>query len=246
MIELPEIELIRPDWPAPRNVHVFTTTRNSGFSRGSWDGLNLGAHCGDDPDRVEKNRQSLLSLLPSEPRWLNQVHGTEVITWDKAKDAETEADAIVSSDKGQVCAVLTADCLPVVFCDQAGTKVAVAHAGWRGLAAGVLEATVLAMGCKPSDLLAWFGPAIGPRAFEVGRDVFDAFVNSNTGDTIAFKPYRDRWLADIYQLAGLAIERSGVTQISGGQHCTYEEEDRFFSYRRDGETGRMATVVWLQ
>ena len=246
MVELPEIELIRPDWPAPPNVHAFTTTRSSGFSRGSWDSLNLGANCGDDPKCVEKNRQSLLRLLPSEPRWLNQVHGTQVIGWDKAKGAGIEADAIVSSETGQVCAVLTADCLPVVFCNLAGTKIAAAHAGWRGLAAGVLEATVLAMDCNPSDLMAWFGPAIGPRAFEVGRDVFDAFVNKNIEDTIAFKPYRDRWLADLYQLAGLALVRSGLTQISGGLHCTYKEEDCFFSYRREGETGRMATVIWLQ
>ena len=246
MVELPEIEIIRPEWPAPPNVHAFTTTRNSGFSRGAWDSLNLGTNCGDDPKRVEKNRQSLLRLLASEPRWLNQVHGIQVISWDKAKGAETEADAIVSSDAGQVCAVLTADCLPVIFCDQAGTKIAAAHAGWRGLAAGILEATVLALDCKPSNLVAWLGPAIGPRTFEVGRDVFDAFVNRNAEDIIAFKPCRDRWFADLYQLARLALVRTGIKQISGGLHCTYEEEDCFFSYRRDGETGRMATIIWLQ
>ena len=244
MVESSEIELIRAEWPAPSHVHAFTTTRIGGISQGPWNSLNLGGNCGDSPQHVEMNRRALASLLPSEPRWLNQVHGTGVNNWDRASD--TEADAIVSDQKGQVCAVLTADCLPVLFCNQAGTRIAAAHAGWRGLAAGVLEATVLAMGCSPSDLMAWLGPAIGPRAFEVGRDVFDAFVNKSSEDSIAFKPYRDRWLADLYQLAELALARSGITQVSGGRHCTYEEQDCFFSYRREGETGRMATVIWLQ
>ena len=246
MVEVPEIEVIQADWPAPPNVRAFTTTRNGGFSEGSWSSLNLGINCGDDPQHVEHNRRSLLRLLPSEPRWLNQVHGTNVVGWEKAKGAGIEADAIVSSEAGQVCAVLTADCLPLVFCNQAGTRIAASHAGWRGLAAGVLESTILAMDCKPSDLMAWLGPAIGPRAFEVGRDVFDAFVDSNIENAIAFKPHRDRWLADLYQLARLALARAGITQIYGGVHCTYEEEDRFYSYRREGETGRLATVAWLE
>jgi YfiH family protein len=245
MAEVPEIEVIQADWPAPPNVRAFTTTRNGGFSLGPWSSLNLGANCGDDPQHVEKNRQSLLRLLPSEPPWLDQVHGTEVIGWDKAKGAGIEADAIVSSEAGQVCAVLTADCLPVIFCDKKGTRIAAAHAGWRGLAAGVLEATVLAMDCKPSDLMVWLGPAIGPQAFEVGRDVFDAFANSNIENANAFKPHRDRWLADLYQLARLTLARAGITQISGGQYCTYAEEYCFYSYRRDGETGRLATVIWM-
>ena len=246
MAEVSEIEMIQPDWPAPPNVRAFTTIRNGGFSQGPWSSLNLGINCGDDPQHVENNRRSLLRLLPSEPRWLNQVHGTNVVGWEKAKGAGIEADAIVSSEAGQVCAVLTADCLPLVFCNQAGTRIAATHAGWRGLAAGVLESTILAMDCKPSDLMAWLGPAIGPRAFEVGRDVFDAFVDSNIENAIAFKPHRDRWLADLYQLARLALARAGITQIYGGVHCTYEEEDRFYSYRREGETGRLATVAWLE
>jgi YfiH family protein len=245
MAEASEIEVIHADWPAPPNIRAFTTTRKGGFSQGPWSSLNLGTNCGDNPRCVEKNRQSLLRLLPSEPPWLDQVHGTEVTGWDKAKGAGIEADAIVSSEAGQVCAVLTADCLPVIFCDKEGTRIAAAHAGWRGLAAGVLEATVLAMGCKPSDLMAWLGPAIGPRAFEVGRDVFDAFANSNIENAIAFKPHRDRWLADLYQLARLSLARVGITQISGGQYCTYAEEDCFYSYRREGETGRLATVIWM-
>ena len=245
MAEASEIEVIQPDWPAPPNVRAFTTTRNAGFSQGSWSSLNLGTNCGDNPQHVEKNRQSLWRLLPSEPPWLDQVHGTEVTGWEKAKGGRIEADAIVSSEAGQVCAVLTADCLPVIFCDKKGTQIAAAHAGWRGLAAGVLEATVMAMDCKPSDLMVWLGPAIGPRAFEVGRDVYDAFVSSNSENVIAFKPHRDRWLADLYLLARFMLARVGITQISGGQYCTYTEEDFFYSYRREGETGRLATVIWM-
>lgn len=243
MVEPSEIELIRVEWPAPSHVHAFTTTRKGGVSQGPWNSLNLGGNCGDSPQHVEMNRRALASLLPSEPRWLNQVHGTNVVSWDMTSAAK--ADAIVSYQKGQVCAVLTADCLPVLFCNQAGTRIAAAHAGWRGLAAGVLEATVLAMECKPTDLMAWLGPAIGPRAFEVGKDVYDAFVRANTENAIAFKPHRDRWLADLYRLAKLALARVGINQVFGGQHCTYEEQDKFFSYRRDGETGRMASLVWL-
>ena len=246
MSEIPENELVRPDWPAPANVHAFTTTRHGGFSHGPWNSLNLGGNCGDNPLHVKKNRNALSTLLPSEPRWLNQVHGTNVVSWDKADGPGTEADAIISSQPGQVCAVLTADCLPVLFCNQAGTYVAAAHAGWRGLAAGILENTVLGMKCDPGTLMVWLGPAIGHQAFEVGKDVYDAFVNINADNAIAFKPYRDRWLADLYQLATLAMKRLGVTQISGGQHCTFEDQSSFFSYRRDGQTGRMATVIWLE
>lgn len=244
MTELAEIEMIKPDWPAPASVQAFTTTRKGGFSQGPWSSLNLGGNCGDDPHHVEMNRRALASLLPSGPRWLNQVHGTGVVGWEQA--GGQDADAVFSHQKGQVCAVLTADCLPVLFCNQAGTRIAAAHAGWRGLAAGVLEATVSAMQCKPAELMAWLGPAIGPRAFEVGRDVYDAFVSLNTENTIAFRPHRDRWLADIYQLARLALVRVGIKQISGGQYCTYEEQENYFSYRRDAVTGRMASLVWLQ
>ena len=246
MTELSQIELIRPDWPAPANIHAFTTTRNGGFSQGPWDSLNLGLGCGDDSQHVENNRRLLSGLLPSEPRWLRQIHGTGVVGWDRANIPGIEADAIVSNQAGQVCAVLTADCLPVLFCNRAGTHIAAAHAGWRGLVAGVLEATVLAMECKPADLMVWMGPAIGPSAFEVGKDVYDAFTSLNIENSIAFRPYQERWLADIGQLARMELSRMGITQISGGQHCTFEEQDRFFSYRRDGETGRMASVAWLE
>ena len=244
MTECPEIEVISPDWPAPSHVQAFTTTRRGGFSQGPWRSLNLGGNCGDDPQHVEMNRHALAGLLPSKPRWLNQVHGTGVVNWDKAFKAE--ADAIISQQNGQVCAVLTADCLPVLFCNQAGTHIAAAHAGWRGLAAGVLEATVSAMACKPTELMAWLGPAIGPNAFEVGKDVYDAYIQVSADNAIAFKPHRDRWLADLYLLARLALGKVGIKQVFGGQHCTYEEKNSFFSYRRDGETGRMASLVWFE
>ena len=246
MIDIPEIEVIRPDWSAPASVHAFTTTRRSGFSEGAWGSLNLGMHCGDNPQHVEKNHRLLSGLLPSEPRWINQVHGTRAVSWDQAKDTMTGADAIFSNQAGQVCAVLTADCLPVLFCNRSGTCVAVAHAGWRGLAAGVLEATVLAMDCNPLDLMAWLGPAIGPKTFEVGKDVYDSFIGSNSESAIAFTKHGDRWLADLYQLARQALNRAGVERVTGGQHCTHSESNRFFSYRRDGVTGRMASIIWFE
>jgi len=238
-------DLIRPDWLAPGNVQAMSTTRNCGFSKDQWGQLNLGAHCGDNPVHVSQNRDLLNGLLPSRPRWLRQVHGTAVSDWNDTYHPEIEADAIVSSQPGQVCAVLTADCLPVLFCNKAGTKVAAAHAGWRGLAAGVLESTVLAMDSDPSLLMAWMGPAIGPLAFEVGEDVFKGFTDLNPDNRIAFRPYKDRWLADIYDLARMALSRVGVQQVYGGQYCTYSESKRFFSYRRDGITGRMASLIWL-
>jgi YfiH family protein len=244
--DLPKIEVIKPDWPAPANVRAFTTTRNHGFSTGQWSSLNFGKACGDSPFHVKQNRALLGKLLPGNPPWLRQVHGNTVATWEDACDPQFKADAIVSNQKGQVCAVLTADCMPVLFCNKKGTKVAVVHAGWRGLADGVLEATVSAMNCNPAELMAWMGPAIGPRAFEVGNDVYDAFVGLNDENSTAFKPHGDRWLANLYQLAKLALGRTGVEKVSGGQYCTYSEPDRFFSYRRDGVTGRMATVIWLE
>lgn len=239
------IEVIQPDWPAPANIRAFTTTRKGGVSQTPWKSLNLGGNCGDDPRYVEENRGRLQQLLPGKPHWLKQVHGTSVVTLDGEDLFQQDADACVANTAGKVCAILTADCLPVLFCNEAGTKVAAAHAGWRGLADGVLEATVAAMDCNPSDLLAWLGPAIGPNAFEVQQDVYDAFCTNNPDNASAFKPHNDRWLADLYELAKLALARVGVERLSGGQHCTYSDREKFFSYRRDGETGRFATLVWI-
>lgn len=217
------------------------------MSRTPRDSFNLALHVGDDPDHVRINRDRLKRhlTLPGEPVWLSQVHGSRVI------DASTEycgieADAAVTLEADVVCAVLTADCLPVLFCDRAGSRVAAAHAGWRGLVAGVLEATVEALAVPPRELLAWFGPAIGPTAFEVGFEVRDAFVRHHEPSAGAFAPSpAGRWFADIYKLASLRLQASGVTHIYGGGFCTYSDTARFFSHRRDRNTGRMTSLIWF-
>ena len=245
MSELSALQLIRPDWPSPENVRAFTTTRTGGFSTDQWHNLNLGSNCGDDPQYVKHNRQLLRTLLPADPHWLEQVHGKHVITLNGQPCLGPEADAMVAKKQAQVCAILHADCLPVLFCNRAGTQVAAAHAGWRGLLKGVIEATVLAMNCNPGELMAWLGPAIGQQQYEVGLDVFDLFVEVDSQNSFAFRRHRDRWLADLYKLARLSLARVGIKQVFGGQHCTFKEEDKFFSFRRDGVTGRMASVIWL-
>ncbi len=244
--KLSSIGLIRADWVVPARVHAFTTNREIGLSECCWKNLNLSYHCGDDPGHVKQNRDLLCSLLPGEPRWLRQIHGNKVVNWEDIDAAESGADAVFSEHPGQVCAILTADCLPVLFCNRSATKVAASHAGWRGLADGILEATVAAMGCTPDELIAWFGPAIGPDVYEVGADVYDAFLASGAENSIAFKPSGDRWMANLYELARLSLNRLGIRNISGGKYCTYSEPDQFYSHRRDGITGRMATVIWLQ
>ncbi len=232
------------DWPAPAGVHAATSLREGGVSPAPWASLNLARHVGDDPDRVAENRRRL--GLPAEPIWLDQVHGTGVIRADAVAPGETpRADAAWTDRPGTICVVLTADCLPVLFCDRAGTRVAAAHAGWRGLAAGVLEATVSALGCPGHALLAWLGPAIGPEAYEVDAAVRAAFLDTDSGAATAFRPVRPgHWRLDLYALARRRLERLGVT-VSGGDHCTFSEADRFYSYRRDGRTGRMASVIWF-
>jgi YfiH family protein len=235
---------IRPDWPAPANVRALMTTRVGGVSGGPWASLNLGDHVGDDPAHVAANRVLLRGALPGEPGWLRQVHGARVV---ETGGDDIEADARFSRTPGQVCAVLTADCLPVLFCDHTGRVVAAAHAGWRGLAGGVLEATVAAMAVPPDDILAWLGAAIGPYAFEVGDDVRAAFLAQHSETAAAFAPQGapGKWLADLYALARIRLARAGVTAVYGGGRCTFSEADAFFSYRRDGVTGRMAALVWL-
>ncbi len=243
-----ELTFIPPDWPAPTNVRAFSTTRAGGVSRGAYASFNLGDHVGDDPAAVGRNRELLRTALalPAEPVWLRQVHGTQVI--NAARDgAHAEADGAWSAQPGVVCAVLTADCLPVLLCDRTGTKVAAVHAGWRGLAAGVIEQGVRALGVTPDELLVWLGPAIGPRAFEVGPEVRTAFMKHDPVAAGAFVPSRDgRFLADLYALARLRLSALGVTRISGGGFCTFTDRDRFFSFRRDGSCGRMASLIWLE
>jgi len=244
------LELIRPDWPAPGGVQAVATTRGGGVSTGSYKSLNLGDHVADDPAAVAANRRLLGQGLdlPAEPAWLAQVHGVAVTRADQSAPG-TRADASITLRPRVVCAVLTADCLPVLFCDRAGRHVAAAHAGWRGLAAGVLEATVAALeaaGAPAHTLLAWLGPAIGPRAYEVGDDVRGAFLQADTSAVSAFAFSRPgHWWLDLYAAARLRLARAGVTAIYGGGFCTHGERERFFSHRRDGITGRQATLIWL-
>ena len=235
-----------PDWPAPSGVRSLATTRLGGVSRGVFGAFNLGDHVGDDPAAVTANRARVAARVGSEPVWMRQVHGTRVIdAGEYVGQAAPQADAAFARRAGAVCAVMTADCLPVLFCDEAGSVVAAAHAGWRGLLDGVLEATMAAMGVPGENLLAWFGPAIGPRAFEVGEEVREAFVAVSPAAASAFRPGKPgKWLADIYGLARQRLAGQGVRRVFGGEWCTLEDADRFFSYRRDGQTGRMATMIW--
>lgn len=237
---------IQPVWPAAPRVGALSTTRLGGVGKPPYADFNLGDHVGDDPEAVTANRARLRALLPSEPVWLKQVHGTRVVLADN-EGGIPEADASVAFEPGTVCAVLTADCLPVLFSDGKASRVAAAHAGWRGLAGGVLEATVQALQCTPNGLMAWLGPAIGPQAFEVGEDVRDVFVHDLPDTHVAFLPHGPgKWLADIYTLARLRLARAGVRQVYGGGYCTMTDASHFFSYRRDRTTGRMATLIWLR
>ena len=244
-MKLPHPDWIVPDWPAPANVKALITTRAGGVSKGTFASLNFGLRTGDDPQAVAANRDRLNSLLPQPPRWLRQVHGASVVEAD-ALEGRPEADAGIARRPGTVCAVLVADCIPVLLADRAGTTVAIAHAGWRGLAAGVIENTAHRMAVDPRGLIAYLGPGIGPGAFEVGADVRDAFLARDAGAAAAFTPHAaGKWLADLFLLARQRLRRAGVGEIHGGALCTYSDARRFFSYRRERTTGRMAAVIWL-
>jgi len=235
-----------PDWPAPAHVRACVTLRTGGVSTGPYASLNLGTHVGDDPRAVAENRRRVESrlALPSEPRWLEQVHGATVLDLDR--DALAPADGAVTARAGVVCAVLTADCLPVLLTDRRGTRVGVAHAGWRGLAAGVIENAVAALGTPPAEVLAWLGPAIGPAAFEVGDEVRAGFAAAGFETDSAFVPNASgRWQADLYALARQSLARAGVAAVHGGGACTYADAERFFSHRREAPCGRMASLVWI-
>ena len=241
------VGVIRPDWPAPAVVRAAVSTRQGGVSVAKWDSLNLGAHTGDDPLHVAENRRRLRAALdlPVEPFWLQQVHGTVVSRLDDATPVRV-ADAAVAFRTDRGCAVLTADCMPVMLCDRAGTRVGIAHAGWRGLAAGVVEAAVAALECAPHELMAWLGPAIGPEAFEVGEEVRAQFVADDAGADAAFvRNARDRWQADLYALARRRLARAGVGDVYGTVVSTHADARRFYSHRRDGPCGRMASLIWL-
>lgn len=236
---------ITPDWPAPAGVRALTSLRGGGVSRGAYAGLNLALHVGDDPERVRENRDRLSRAagVPVEPCWLEQVHGAGVIDADDWQPG-VQADAAVARYPDLVCAVLTADCLPVLLCARDGGAVAAVHAGWRGLAAGVIEAAVHELG---APCIAWLGPAIGPQVFEVGEEVRAVFLAADTDAAAAFHPSpAGRWLADIYQLARRRLRAAGVTEVHGGGECTHRDAARFYSYRRDGVTGRMASLIWRE
>jgi len=240
-------QLITPEWPIPHGVGACSSTRIGGFSQFPYDSLNLGAHCGDNPEHVEENRRLFYAAagLPANPVWLEQVHGKAVLQLGGEPYASKRADASYSNTPGTVCAVMTADCLPVLFCNKAGTEVAAAHAGWRGLCEGVLEETVACFKDRPENLMAWLGPAIGPNAFEVGPEVREAFMAKDAKADTAFRPVSEKYYADIYSLARQRLANLGIKQIYGGNRCTHSETGDFFSYRRDRITGRMASFVWL-
>jgi YfiH family protein len=255
------VELLEVRWPAPARVRSFCSTRIGGTSEAPFGTLNLSTASGDAAHHVANNVDRLCDAanLPHSPCWPHQVHGTLVIEAEAVNCAHDaiEADAIVTCAREQLCTVRTADCLPVLLCDRAATTVAAAHAGWRGLAAGVLEATIDAMPCRAEHIFAWLGPAIGPTAYQVGRDVRDAFLAHDARASSAFVPCpgasqsalpeqaQQRWLADLYELARQRLRAAGVCDIHGGELCTFNDPARFFSYRRDGKTGRMACGVWL-
>lgn len=263
------INFITPSWPAPANIKAIQTTRVGGLSQAPYLSLNLGAHVGDDPVTVAKNRQLLNPYLPSEPVWVNQTHGVAVIDASTSSCLQN-ADASFTTKRNVVCVTMTADCLPVLLCDAAGSVVAAVHAGWRGLCDGVIEATIDKMSVKPGEILAWLGPAIGPNAFEVGSDVREQFIQVDAQAELAFKPItnlqpnsnsdakpdtksdselNDKWLCNMYLIAQQRLNKAGVTQVYGGgvneNFCTYSDEARFFSFRRDNVTGRMASLIWL-
>ncbi len=243
------IHFINPNWPAPANVKALQTTRAGGVSQGAYTSLNLGMHVNDDPIAVAKNRQLLSAYLPTEPVWVNQVHGVEVI--DAATSSCLEnADASFTTKPNVVCVTMTADCLPVLLCDRKGTVVAAAHAGWRGLCDGVIESAVAKMQVPVNEILVWLGPAIGPDAFEVGDDVREQFMAKDSKAALAFRLRGDKWLCNMYQIARQRLNAMGVTQIYGASvnedYCTYTDEARFFSFRRDNVTGRMASMIWLE
>ena len=241
------LQVITPQWDAPGNVMAFTTTRLGGYSRAPWDGLNMAMHVGDEPSHVAGNRRLLRESLhlPSEPVWLEQVHGCDVAVAEEISQPAA-CDASMTRQAGIVCAVLTADCLPLLLTTRKGDQVAAVHAGWRGLAAGIIENTVKQFNTRDDEVLAWMGPAIGPGAFEVGPEVRQQFIDADPVAAKAFKPsIDDRWLCDIYHLARQKLHTSGVDYVSGGGLCAYSDSDRFYSYRRDGITGRMASLIWI-
>ena len=241
-------EWVVPDWPAPARVRAFVTTRAGGVSAGEYASMNLGGSSGDEEENVSRNRHIVRTHMPSDPIYLAQVHGNDVVDLDAPRvPGRPRADAAVTATPGTVAVVLTAVCLPLFLADKAGRRVAVAHAGWRGLAAGVVEQALAALRAEPRDVVAWMGPAIGPRAFEVGPEVKEAFERSDPGAGAAFADHKPgKFMADLYALARRRLARAGVQGIHGGNFCTYTDTVRFFSYRREQRSGRMGAFIWME
>lgn len=251
------MSFIEPQWPASPSIHALVSTRLGGVSKVPFDSLNLGDHVGDRNEDVLQNRAIFAKGMPAEPIWLKQTHSTRVSTPQSRQSnplLNIEADASVTNTPGEVLAIMTADCLPVLFANKEGSTIGAAHAGWRGLCAGILENTInellnLSDDKNPANVMAWLGPAIGPQSFEVGEDVVTAFMDSGSPVALnAFKSIDQRpgkFLADIYQLARGRLEASGVKMVYGGQYCTVNDQEHFFSYRRDGKTGRFASAIWI-
>lgn len=245
--------IIIPDWPAPKYIRSVQSIRSGGYSQAPFDSFNLAEHVGDDSDDVQKNRQNLLKILPSEPIWLNQVHSNKIIRAENSTNLT--ADGSYSAQTNVVSVVMTADCLPLLMCNRQGTVVAAVHAGWRGLVNGIIEQAVkkilIAGQCRPEDLYIWLGPAIGAQHFEVGAEVRAEFLEKSPVkmDTMqCFMPSVEKykWLADIYQLARQRLSSVGVENVFGGAYCTYNDKEQFYSYRRNGKTGRMASLIWIE
>lgn len=236
---------LHADWPAHSAVRTLVTTRAGGVSKGRWSSFNLGFSSGDDRAAVEENRRRLTAVLPSPPAWLRQVHGNEVVRWAQAREG-IEGDAVLTRKTGRVCAVLTADCLPVLLADLGGREVAAVHAGWRGLAAGVIARTIETMTADAAGIIAWLGPAISGEHYQVGDEVREVFIKTNPASEAAFRADGTRWRADLYELARQQLSAAGVGSVFGGEYCTFAEPERFYSYRRDGRTGRMASLIWLE
>lgn len=236
------------NWPAPGNIHTLISTRHGGVSQGVYASLNVGNHVGDDAQAVAHNRSIVAKHANLPLAYMQQIHSSKVILATEALlNQKMQADAMVDSSASVACAVMTADCLPVLFCNKAGTVVAAAHAGWRGLAAGILEKTIMAMNVPEEEIMAYMGPAIGPDAFEVGQDVWDAFCLQDRQQELAFTNIGEgQYLADIYALARRMMRNVGITHIYGGEFCTVLEREHFFSYRRDGQTGRMVSAIWIE
>ena len=244
------IPIILPDWPAPAHIKACTTLRTGGISKAPYASFNLAEHVGDDARHVQANRALLKNslMLADEPTWLEQTHSTIVVTADPRHRGK-EADASFTTQPKQICAVLTADCLPILVCDRQGTQIAAIHAGWRGLANGIITQTLKMLQLPPEETLVWLGPAIGPSIYELGEEVRQQFIAKRAAAVKAFipSPNAGRWLGNLYLLAKMDFQEYGVDAIYGGNYCTYSEKDRFFSYRRDGnKTGRMASLIWME